>query len=151
MHFAEKAIEDEKQRVAAYLNSESELKLLRVLEGEVLEKRESALLEKEGSGCRVLLVNDMSEDLSRMFRLFSRVPDGLAPMAEILKQHVAEVRGAAAAPAALLCCCIVCGCCCWSPCLTLSFICRPLDPRTAWERQDRATPGAGRGGRSQQQ
>ena len=63
-----------------------------MLEEEVLQKRESALLEKEGSGCRVLLVNDMSEDLSRMFRLFSRVPDGLAPMAEILKQHVAEVR-----------------------------------------------------------
>ena len=42
-------------------------------------------------GCRVLLVNDMSEDLSRMFRLFSRVPDGLAPIAEILKQHIAEV------------------------------------------------------------
>ena len=40
----------------------------------------------------MLLVNDMSEDLSRMFRLFSRVPDGLAPIADILKQHIAEVN-----------------------------------------------------------
>lgn len=64
---------------------------MRVLEEELIEKREMALLEKEGSGCRVLLANDMSEDLSRMFRLFSRVPDGLAPMADILKQHIAEV------------------------------------------------------------
>ena len=47
---SEKAIEDERLRVAAYLNTESETKLLRVLEEEVLEKRESALLEKEGSG-----------------------------------------------------------------------------------------------------
>jgi hypothetical protein len=39
-----------------------------VLEEEVLEKREAALLEKEGSGCKALLTNDMSEDLSRMFR-----------------------------------------------------------------------------------
>ena len=62
-----------------------------MLEEELIEKREMALLEKEGSGCRVLLANDMSEDLSRMFRLFSRVPDGLAPMADILKQHIAEV------------------------------------------------------------
>jgi cullin 1 len=89
---AEKAIEEERLRVSAYLNNESEGKLLRVLEEEVLEKRESALLEKEGSGCRVLLVNDMSDDLSRMFRLFSRVPDGLVPMADIVKQHIAEVR-----------------------------------------------------------
>ena len=62
-----------------------------MLEEELIEKREMALLEKEGSGCRVLLANDMSEDLSRMFRLFSRVPEGLAPMADILKQHIAEV------------------------------------------------------------
>ena len=43
----EKAIEDEKQRISSYLNSETEAKVLRVLEEEVLEKRESALLEKE--------------------------------------------------------------------------------------------------------
>ena len=43
----EKAIEDEKVRVLSYLNSETESKLLRVLEEEVLEKSEAALLEKE--------------------------------------------------------------------------------------------------------
>ena len=43
----EKAIEDEKARVLSYLNSETESKLLKVLEEEVLEKREAALLEKE--------------------------------------------------------------------------------------------------------
>ena len=43
----EKAIEDEKSRISSYLNSETEVKVLRVLEEEVLEKRESALLEKE--------------------------------------------------------------------------------------------------------
>ena len=43
----EKAIEDEKARVHSYLNSETEGKLLKVLEEEVLEKREAALLEKE--------------------------------------------------------------------------------------------------------
>jgi hypothetical protein len=43
----EKAIEDEKLRISAYLNIETETKVLRALEEEVLEKRESALLEKE--------------------------------------------------------------------------------------------------------
>ena len=93
---AEKALDEERQRVAAYLNSETESKLLKVIDEEVLGKRESALLEKEGSGCRVLLINNMSEDLSRMFRLFSRLPDGLAPMAEIVKQHISEVGACAA-------------------------------------------------------
>ncbi|CAM9394412.1 unnamed protein product, partial [Heterosigma akashiwo] len=58
----------------------------------LLEKRESVLLEKEGSGCRALLANDKAEDLARMYRLFSRVPDGLAPMAAIAQQFV-ESRG----------------------------------------------------------
>jgi hypothetical protein len=38
----------------------------KVLDTELLEKREAELLEKEGSGCRVLLVNDMVGDLGTM-------------------------------------------------------------------------------------
>ena len=52
--------------------------------------REKILLEKEGSGCRVLLANDKSDDLSRMYRLFSRLPKGLEPMAEIIRDHITE-------------------------------------------------------------
>ena len=33
----------------------------------------------------------MGDDLARMYRLFARVPDGLAPIAEIVKQHIADV------------------------------------------------------------
>ncbi|CAM9332740.1 unnamed protein product, partial [Choristocarpus tenellus] len=46
------------------------------------------LLEKEGSGCKVLLANDKLEDLSRMYRLFSRLPRGLELMADIVKDHI---------------------------------------------------------------
>ncbi|CAM9374818.1 unnamed protein product, partial [Heterosigma akashiwo] len=49
---AERALEEERQRVANYLNPSTEAKLLRVVDQELLEKRESVLLEKEGSGCR---------------------------------------------------------------------------------------------------
>ena len=84
----ETAIDEEKVRVKNYLNPETEQKLIRVLEEEVLEKRETELLEKERSGCRALLTNDMYEDLSRMYRLFSRIPDGLAPIADIFRQHI---------------------------------------------------------------
>lgn len=33
-------------------------------------------------------MNDMLEDLSRIYRLFSRVPNGLNPIADILRQHI---------------------------------------------------------------
>jgi len=87
---AEQALEQERTRVSDYLNSASEAKILKVLEIELLEKVESQLLEKENSGCKVLLANDKSEDLSRMFRLFSRLDQGLPPMASIVQEFITE-------------------------------------------------------------
>lgn len=87
---AEKCIADEKLRVGSYLNVDTEPKLLRVFDQEVLEKRTMTLLEKEGSGCKQMLANDMFDDLSRLFKLFSRFPDGLVPVAEIFKLFVSE-------------------------------------------------------------
>mmetsp|Transcript_22281 Transcript_22281/g.55184 ORF Transcript_22281/g.55184 Transcript_22281/m.55184 type:complete len:741 (+) Transcript_22281:94-2316(+) len=85
---AEDALDEEKKRVEDYLNSSSEAKILKVVEEEILEKVEMLLLNKESSGCRALLQNDKSEDLQRMFRLFSRLENGLNPMADILKNFV---------------------------------------------------------------
>jgi len=88
---AEKVIESERQRVAACLNNDSEGKLLKVIDDEVLEKRATELLEKDGSGCRVLLANDKFEDLSRLYKLFSRVPNCLSPVADMLRLHILEL------------------------------------------------------------
>eukprot|EP00567_Pseudictyota_dubia_P018843 CAMPEP_0197433824 /NCGR_PEP_ID=MMETSP1175-20131217/1629_1 /TAXON_ID=1003142 /ORGANISM="Triceratium dubium, Strain CCMP147" /LENGTH=743 /DNA_ID=CAMNT_0042962325 /DNA_START=96 /DNA_END=2327 /DNA_ORIENTATION=+ len=88
---AERALIEEKNRVADYLNPASESKLLRVCEEEILEKVEMVLLEKEGSGCRVLLANDKSEDLRRMFHLFSRLDKGLNPMADIVEKFISSM------------------------------------------------------------
>ncbi len=82
---------EESNRVKEYLNPATGPKLLKVVEKEVLEKAEEALLKKEGSGCKVLLANDKSEDLQRMFKLFARVENGLAPMAEIVKEFIASM------------------------------------------------------------
>lgn len=87
---AEKSIAEERSRVSNYLNSETEAKLLRVFDTEVLERRSQALLEKEGSGCKAMLTNDMFEDLARMFKLFGRLPNGLSPIADIFKQFIID-------------------------------------------------------------
>mmetsp|Transcript_34147 Transcript_34147/g.38849 ORF Transcript_34147/g.38849 Transcript_34147/m.38849 type:complete len:750 (+) Transcript_34147:98-2347(+) len=88
---AEASLNEERNRVADYLNQSSEAKLLKVVEEEILEKVETVLLEKEGSGCRVLLANDKSEDLQRMFRLFSRLENGLNPMASIVESFISTM------------------------------------------------------------
>ncbi|GAX75998.1 hypothetical protein CEUSTIGMA_g3441.t1 [Chlamydomonas eustigma] len=85
---AEQCLEDEEDKVESYLHSTSKLKLLKEVEQELLTCYETRLLQKEHSGCAALLKDDKSEDLSRMFRLFQRVPRGLEPVAEIFKEHV---------------------------------------------------------------
>lgn len=87
----EKALGDEKARVADYLNSASETKIQRVLEEELLEKVQMQLMEKEGSGCRVLLANDKLGDLRRMFNLFSRLEKGLPPLADMVEKFITSM------------------------------------------------------------
>ncbi|KAL2238955.1 UNVERIFIED_CONTAM: Cullin-1 [Sesamum indicum] len=72
---AEECLKKEKDRVFHCLHSSSEAKLLE-------------LLEKEQSGCHVLLRDDKVEDLSRMYRLFQRIPKGLEHVANTFRQHV---------------------------------------------------------------
>ncbi|KAK2646119.1 hypothetical protein Ddye_021314 [Dipteronia dyeriana] len=83
---AEECLKREKDRVAHYLHSSSEPKLLEKVQHELLSVYANQLLEKEHSGCHALLRDDKVEDLSRMFRLFSKIPKGLEPVSNIFKQ-----------------------------------------------------------------
>ncbi|KAH0660876.1 cullin-1-like [Solanum tuberosum] len=85
---AEECLKKEKDRVSHYLHSSSETKLLEKVQNELLVVYTNQLLEKEHSGCRALLRDDKVEDLSRMYRLFHRIPKGLEPVANMFKQHV---------------------------------------------------------------
>ncbi|KAI6693075.1 hypothetical protein NL676_020785 [Syzygium grande] len=85
---AEECLKRERDRVSHYLHSSSEPKLLEKVQHELLSVYANQLLEKEHSGCHALLRDDKVEDLSRMFRLFSKIPRGLDPVANIFKQHV---------------------------------------------------------------
>eukprot|EP00613_Pedinella_sp_CCMP2098_P057863 CAMPEP_0171851480 /NCGR_PEP_ID=MMETSP0992-20121227/21049_1 /TAXON_ID=483369 /ORGANISM="non described non described, Strain CCMP2098" /LENGTH=612 /DNA_ID=CAMNT_0012471393 /DNA_START=116 /DNA_END=1951 /DNA_ORIENTATION=- len=88
---AENALAAERERVGNYLNPGTEGRLLGVVEDEILAKRETVLLEKEGSGLRVLLANDKHEDLSRMFRLFSKSTEWLIPIALLVREHITHM------------------------------------------------------------
>nr|CAD1828427.1 unnamed protein product [Ananas comosus var. bracteatus] len=62
------------------------------LSDEAIEEtlRKKKLLEIEHSGCHALLQDDKVDDLSRMYRLFSKINRGLDPIAQIFKQ-VAQI------------------------------------------------------------
>ncbi|KAF2310979.1 hypothetical protein GH714_018889 [Hevea brasiliensis] len=83
---AEECVKWEKDRVSHYLHSSSEPKLLEKVQHELLSVYANQLLEKEHSGCHALLRDDKVVDLSRMFRLFSKIPRGLDPVSSIFKQ-----------------------------------------------------------------
>ncbi|XAR61292.1 hypothetical protein NMG60_11034942 [Bertholletia excelsa] len=85
---AEECLKKEKDRVSHYLHSSSEQKLVEKVQNELLVVYGTQLLEKEHSGCHALLRDDKVEDISRMYRLFCKIPKGLDPVANIFKQHV---------------------------------------------------------------
>ncbi|KAH9604161.1 hypothetical protein KSS87_010501 [Heliosperma pusillum] len=87
---SEECLKKEKDRVDHYLHSNSEQKLLEKVQNELLLVFENQLLEKENSGCRALLKDDKVDDLSRMYRLYSKVPKGLEPIGSIFKQHITD-------------------------------------------------------------
>ncbi|XP_027188477.1 cullin-1 isoform X2 [Cicer arietinum] len=87
---AEDCLRRERDRVSNYLHSSTEQKLVEKVQHELLVNRANQLLEKEHSGCRALLRDDKVEDLSRMYRLYHKIPKGLEPVANVFKQHITD-------------------------------------------------------------
>ncbi|PWA91453.1 cullin [Artemisia annua] len=85
---AEDCLKKENDRVDHYFHSSSRPKLIEKVQNELLVNYSSQLLEKEHSGCRTLLRDDKVDDLTRMYKLFSKIPKGLDPVANMFKQHV---------------------------------------------------------------
>ncbi|MCL7030497.1 hypothetical protein MKW94_015158, partial [Papaver nudicaule] len=85
---AEECLKREKDRVTHYLHSSTEEKLIEQVQEQLLSKVSQQLLEKEHSGCYALLRDDKTEDLTRMYNLFSKIPKGLDPVSLMFKQHV---------------------------------------------------------------
>ncbi|WJX85052.1 Cullin-1 [Trifolium repens] len=87
---AEDCLKRERERVSNYLHASTEQKLVEKVQHELLVNRANQLLEKEHSGCRALLRDDKVDDLSRMYRLYHKIPKGLDPVANVFKQHITD-------------------------------------------------------------
>jgi len=87
---AEARLLEEEARVDKYLHVEGKSNLLKEADSKLLEQHEDTLLAKEESGMFALLRDDRMEDLSRMYRLFARLLNGLPPMAKMFKEFITE-------------------------------------------------------------
>lgn len=84
MKKAESRLDEEKERVGLYLHPDIMKKLMEVC-NEALITDHSALLRDE---FQVLLDNERREDLTRMYKLLSRIKDGLDPLRNRFEAHV---------------------------------------------------------------
>ncbi|KAF5177369.1 Cullin-1 [Thalictrum thalictroides] len=85
---AEECLKKEKDRATHYLHSSSESKLIEKTQHVLLFRHLNQIIEKENSGIHIMLRDNKIEDLSRMYRLFKKIDEGLEPVAVIFKKHV---------------------------------------------------------------
>ncbi|THU64646.1 hypothetical protein C4D60_Mb01t28660 [Musa balbisiana] len=85
---AEERLKQEKDRVDHYLDHTTQQKLIENVEHQLLSVNEIQLLEKENSGLIALLRDGKVDDLERLYRLFSRIPEGLTHVSQLFTQNV---------------------------------------------------------------
>ena len=91
MKKAEARLEEEKERITLYLHSDITKRLMETC-NDVLITYHSGLLREE---FQVLLDNERTDDLARMYKLLSRIKDGLDPLRNRFEAHVRKAGLAA--------------------------------------------------------
>ena len=87
LYKARAQIKAENTRVDMYLHESTRTKLTKLSERRLVGEHLESILNMD-SGCQHLLENDNEEVLSVMFLLLKKVPNGLVPMAAILRQYL---------------------------------------------------------------
>ncbi|KAG0712271.1 Cullin-3 [Chionoecetes opilio] len=86
----EARISEEAERAKHYLDESTERRIVEVVEEELIKKHMKTIVEMENSGVVHMLKNNKTEDLACMYKLMSRVSDGLKAVAECVSQHLRE-------------------------------------------------------------
>ncbi|XP_075211864.1 cullin 3 [Lycorma delicatula] len=86
----EARINEEAERAKHYLDESTESRIVEVVEEELIKKHMKTIVEMENSGVVHMLKNQKTEDLACMYKLFSRVTDGLKTMSDCVSQYLRE-------------------------------------------------------------
>jgi cullin 1 len=84
MKKADGRLNEERDRVGLFLHEEIKVPLMKTCETALIAKH-AVILRDE---FQVLLDNDREEDMARMYKLLSRIPDGLEPLRTRFEAHV---------------------------------------------------------------
>ncbi|ETO03840.1 hypothetical protein RFI_33562, partial [Reticulomyxa filosa] len=81
---AERVINEEQEREAAYLHYSTHEELLKTLYSTLLIKPQKQLIEQERTGVNAMVASRAIEDLNRLYYLYSLTPAHLTPIAKIV-------------------------------------------------------------------
>lgn len=86
----EARITEEAERAKLYLDESTEPRIVEVVEDELINKHMRTIVEMENSGVVYMLKNTKTEDLACMYKLFSRVKDGLKTISDCVSAYLRE-------------------------------------------------------------
>ncbi|CAD7079622.1 unnamed protein product [Hermetia illucens] len=87
----EARINEESARAALYLDKDTEPRIVKVVEDELIKKHMRTVVEMENSGVVYMIKNSKTEDLACMYKLFSRLKEeGLRTIAEAVSAYLRE-------------------------------------------------------------
>jgi cullin 1 len=89
MRMVEDCLKREEDSVAHYLHYSSKERLLEIVRNELLSHYPTRLVENEHSGLPTLLRDNKKHDLSRMYRLFCKISNGLDTISNSFIQQLA--------------------------------------------------------------
>ncbi|KAI3882540.1 hypothetical protein MKX03_023320 [Papaver bracteatum] len=84
---ADRRLDEEMERASKYLATVTKMKIINVVEKEMVANHMQRLVDK---GLVNMLVDDKFEDLRRMYSLFGRVSEGLPMIRDVMGCHVRE-------------------------------------------------------------
>ncbi|XP_059478079.1 cullin-3 [Neocloeon triangulifer] len=86
----EARIQEEIDRAQHYLDQSTEPRIVDVVETELIKKHMRTIVEMENSGVVHMLINQKTEDLACMYKLFSRLRDGLKTISDCVSKYLRE-------------------------------------------------------------
>ncbi|GBP71052.1 Cullin-3-B [Eumeta japonica] len=86
----EARIVEEAERARHYLDESTEPRIVAVLENELIERHMKTIVEMENSGVVHMLMHTRTSELACVYKLLSRVPEGLRTVADAVSAHLRE-------------------------------------------------------------
>ncbi|XP_043232481.1 cullin-3-like [Amphibalanus amphitrite] len=86
----EARINEEAERASHYLDESTEARIVEVVEEELIKKHMKTIVEIENSGVVHMLKQQKTDDLACMYKLLSRVQDGLKTLADCVSTYLRE-------------------------------------------------------------